>query len=40
MKKKALNFFRIFWKESGELKERVDYDKLVTTAYAQKAAEK
>ncbi len=26
--------------ESGELKERVDYDKLVTTAYAQKAAEK
>ena len=26
--------------ESGELKARVDYDKLVTTAYAEKAAEK
>ena len=40
MKKKALNFFRIFWRNRESLRRRVDYDKLVTTAYAQKAAEK
>ena len=38
--KESFELFQDILEESGELKERVDYDKLVTTAYAQKAAEK
>ena len=38
--KESFELLQDILEESGELKERVDYDKLVTTAYAQKAAEK
>lgn len=38
--KESFELLQDILEESGELKERVDYDKLVTTVYAQKAAEK
>lgn len=38
--KESFELLQDILEESGELKERVDYDKLVTTDYAQKAAEK
>lgn len=38
--KESFELLQDILEESGELKERVDYNKLVTTAYAQKAAEK
>ena len=38
--KESFELLQDILEESGELKERLDYDKLVTTAYAQKAAEK
>lgn len=38
--KESFELLQDILEESGELKERGDYDKLVTTAYAQKAAEK
>ena len=38
--KESFELLQDILEESGELKERVDYDKLVMTAYAQKAAEK
>lgn len=38
--KESFELLQDILEESGELKARVDYDKLVTTAYAEKAAEK
>lgn len=38
--KESFELLQDILEESGELKERVDYDKLVTTVYAEKAAEK
>ena len=38
--KESFELLQDILEESGELKERLDYDKLVTTDYAQKAAEK
>lgn len=38
--KESFELLQDILEEAGELKERVDYEKLVTTAYAEKAAEK
>ena len=38
--KESFELLQDILEEAGELKERVDYEKLVTTVYAEKAAEK
>ena len=34
----ALSFWKNILEEAGELKERIPYEKLVTTTYSEKAA--